>query len=161
MTVIVTFDLDLYKVKIKGQDLGPNPAKLLKRFQFAENVFTFLMSILQWRKWKHFVGTGNVLTILLGNELNCDLWPWPLQGQDLGPNPAKFLKHFQFAQNVFTFLMSIIMILLFFKVNQPKSPYILWCFSITHNSACYKGFYLLFKQFPYRNPARLRSKCHI
>ena len=29
------------------------------------------------RKWKHFVQTRNILTILLGNYLNIDLWPWP------------------------------------------------------------------------------------
>ncbi len=29
------------------------------------------------RKWKHFVRSGNVLTILQGNDLNLDLWPWP------------------------------------------------------------------------------------
>ncbi len=31
----------------------------------------------QGRKRNHFVGTCNVLTILLGNDLNLDLWPWP------------------------------------------------------------------------------------
>ena len=31
-----------YKVKVKGQDLGHYLAKLLKRFQFSQNVLTFL-----------------------------------------------------------------------------------------------------------------------
>ena len=52
---MLTFDLDLimeqghivmtyfqYKVKVKGHDLGHYPAKLLKRFRFSQNVFTFL-----------------------------------------------------------------------------------------------------------------------
>ncbi len=29
------------------------------------------------RKWKHFVRSGNVLTILQGNDLSLDLRPWP------------------------------------------------------------------------------------
>ena len=40
----MTYDLDLnfyFKVKVKGQDLGHYPAKLLKHFWFAQNVFTF------------------------------------------------------------------------------------------------------------------------
>ena len=32
------------------------------------------------RKWKHFVQTGNVLTILLGNDLDVDLWSCPSYG---------------------------------------------------------------------------------
>ena len=44
----MTYDLDLnmayfhYKVKVKGHDLGHYLAKLLKRFWFSQNVFTFL-----------------------------------------------------------------------------------------------------------------------
>ena len=30
-----------FKVKVKGQDVGYYPAKLLKRFRFSQNVFTF------------------------------------------------------------------------------------------------------------------------
>ncbi len=53
------FDLDLdmerghtlityfyYKVKVRGQHLGHYPAKLLKRFQFSQNVLTFLHHVL-------------------------------------------------------------------------------------------------------------------
>ena len=43
MTYILTFDLDLNKVKVKGHDLGHYPAKLLKRFRFSQNVFTFFL----------------------------------------------------------------------------------------------------------------------
>ena len=34
-----------YKVKVRGQDLGYYLAKLLKRFQFSQNVFTFFIAI--------------------------------------------------------------------------------------------------------------------
>ncbi len=46
MTLMLTFDLDLgdllfKKVKVKEQVLCHYLAKLLKRFSFAQNVFTF------------------------------------------------------------------------------------------------------------------------
>ncbi len=54
MTLKLTFDLDLdmelehivmtylyYKNKVKCQGLGHYPAKLLKRFTFVQNIFTF------------------------------------------------------------------------------------------------------------------------
>ncbi len=37
----------------------------------------WVQDALYLRKWKHFAPTGNTLTILLGNKLNLDLWPWP------------------------------------------------------------------------------------
>ncbi len=38
MTSVSLFHI---KVKVKGKDLGHYPAKLLKRFRFSQNVFTF------------------------------------------------------------------------------------------------------------------------
>ncbi len=90
----------------------------------TDNVEIFCIFIVNQviRKWKHFVRTGNVLTILLGNNLNLDLWPWPCnkisywrqgvlvphQGQSqrstLRSLPSKIVKTFPFRTKCFHFL---------------------------------------------------------
>ena len=37
----------IYKVNVKGQDLGHYPVKLLKHFRIVQNVFAFLCPIVQ------------------------------------------------------------------------------------------------------------------
>ena len=80
--------------------------------------------------------TGIVLAILLGYDLDIDLWPSgqrativmtyfyykiKVKCQDLGHCPAKLLKCFRFVQNVFAFFLSIqfIRILLDYHILLP------------------------------------------
>ena len=71
----------------------------------TDNVEIFCIFIVNQviRKWKHFVRTGNVLTILLGNNLNLDLWPWPCNKTSPDPFTLSSLpKRIPFLHFVFT-----------------------------------------------------------